>query len=780
MERKTETIYEWIMLLANEMDQQGIRPTISKIKAKVGREVSQAQVAKYLRIWKKEKAEIDKPVKWVNSQELHDDKQTDESDSEGNVSVAVKKQTAQLTQSLALVRATLEATIDGILIISKEGKLVDWNKKLIEIMHVPEQVLMSRDEEGGVAMLLEQVADPQSLMNDIMYCMQNPEASVNLGEMLCKDGRIIERYSQPHIVDGEIVGRVWSFRDITERKQTELELLLKNRAMEASPNGIFILDAINNNLPMQYVNPAFENMTGYASSEVLGEKCIFLQNKYDKDPQSHKLEEIIHQKETNKVEMKCYKFDGTSYWGEIHIAPVPDPNGDIRYFVGIVVDITDRVKLRKQLEHQVTHDSLTSLPNRALLWDRLHQATLHAKRNKRIVAVLFIDLDRFKLINDSLGHLLGDKLLEEVANRLLATAREYDTVSRLGGDEFVIVLAGIEQEEDAVNCAMRVLEEVSKPYQIQGHTLNTTASIGICFYPKDGKTVETLLKHADLSMYRAKEKGRNNFKFYTSGSNKAVNRLLKIENNLRTALQNHEFKLVYQPIIEIKTGKVIGCESLIRWHNPELGQVRPDEFIPIAEENRIIGKIGEWVLARSCKTITSLEEIGIQNFNMAVNLSAREFKQKGLIDLISKILRKYSIDPKQIHLEITERVVMEDIEYVIDILNKLKDLGVHIELDDFGTEYSSLSYLIRLPIDAIKIDLSFTRALYAKAENESLVKSIIALGKSLGIRIIAEGIENQKQYNFYKENKCDFGQGYLMSKPLSYDELIEFLKAQRI
>jgi diguanylate cyclase (GGDEF)-like protein len=441
----------------------------------------------------------------------------------------------------------------------------------------------------------------------------------------------------------------------------------------------------------------------------------------------------------------------------------------------------ERKRYQVQLEHQANYDALTGLPNRNLLHDRLRQA-VYSQRNPRHIAVVFMDLDHFKFVNDSLGHSIGDKLLKAMGERLRAVLREGDTVGRVGGDEFVLILNDQSNEEVIFRAMQRIAAKVSEPITIEGKELYVTCSAGISLYPQNGPDVDTLLKHADAAMYRAKEHGRNNFQFYTSEMNERVNERLSLENALRRALERREFLLHYQQKIDLRSGAIIGAEALVRWSHPEWALVRPARFIPLAEETGLIVPLGEWVLREACRQARAWLDQGLRPGVVSVNLSARQFRQEGLVHTVSRILEETRLDPSQLEMELTESMVMHNVEAAIATLQGLKSLGVALSMDDFGTGYSSLSYLKQLPVDTLKIDRSFVRDIGAGEDPDEgvIAQAIISLGHSLRLKVIAEGVETDAQVRFLKRHGCDEVQGFLYGEPVAPDAYAQLLeKAKR-
>jgi diguanylate cyclase (GGDEF)-like protein len=436
----------------------------------------------------------------------------------------------------------------------------------------------------------------------------------------------------------------------------------------------------------------------------------------------------------------------------------------------------DRERAEATVEHQAHYDLLTNLPNRNTFHDRLTVALAQAGRNRKMLAVLFVDLDRFKTIVDTLGHTIGDQLLRSVAERLGASLEAGDTLARLGGDEFVILLPQINRADRAVRVAQRVLEAIKPPFLFDNHELHVTMSIGITLYPYDGEDADTLLKNADTALYRAKEQGRNNYQLYTPAMNARAFERLALENSLRKALERNEFSLYYQPQVHMLTGGIVGIEAVLRWQHPDLGIVYPSEFISIAEETGLIGPLGEWVIRTACAQNQNWQKMGLPPMTMAVNLSARQFQQQDLVQSVARILKETDLDPRWLEMEITEGIAMQNADYTNVLLRGLKDMGVRVALDDFGTGYSSLSYLKKFPIDTLKIDQSFVRDLIIDPNDAAIANAVIVLAHSLKLKVVAEGVETREQEAFLREHQCDTYQGFLFSNALPADSFEMLLR----
>lgn len=574
-----------------------------------------------------------------------------------------------------------------------------------------------------------------------------------------------DEHGQPLRLHGTI-------QDITARKQADDALRKLSLAVEQSPNSIVITDL---QARIEYVNKAFSTVTGYTAEEVLGKNPHILQS--GKTPQSQYDEMWAHlmQGKSWRGEFINHRKDGSEYIEAVLISPVSQADGRITNYLAIKSDITEAKQAAARIEQLAHFDQLTGLPNRTMLRERFRLALSLAQRNGAQLALMFLDLDRFKNINDTLGHAIGDQLLMEVAVRIKSVLREEDTVSRLGGDEFILIFPGADAH-GAAHVASKLIEVISQSCLIEQHELTTTPSVGIAIYPNDGTDFETLSKNADAAMYRVKQEGRNNFRFFTPEMQAYSARNLQMVNALRNALARNELFLHYQPQLSIQDGHVVGAEALLRWQHPELGLISPAEFIPIAEDSGQIVPIGEWVLRTAVRQLKDWMAAGLPPMVMAVNLSAMQFHQSDIVGLVTRILDEIGLPHQYLELELTEAVAMNKPLEAIAVMDKLHEIGIRMSIDDFGTGYSSLSYLKKFKVYKLKIDQSFVRDLLDDPEDKAIVSAIINMASSLGIHTIAEGVETPGQLAYLRLQGCDEVQGYYFSKPLIASAFASFVR----
>ena len=560
-------------------------------------------------------------------------------------------------------------------------------------------------------------------------------------------------------------------REHAARRAAEDALRLSERAVESSTSAVVITDATAPDQPIIYVNPAFERISGYLREQAIGRNCRFLQGQDRDQPDIEKMRSALKEGREVQAVLRNYRKDGSLYWSELKLAPVRDGSGKVTHYVGILNDITEFRSYQEQLEHQATHDALTGLANRTMLADRIEQALEYAGRYGKAVAVALLDLDHFKLINDTYGHTLGDDVIRVIGGRLFACTRGGDTLARLGGDEFVLVLSDLASGELATSLMRRVVEAVGEPFNLQGHDLALTCSVGVSLFPQDGEDPETLIRKADTALYQAKDLGRNNWQFFTPELNARLTERLALEADLRQALAREELFLVYQPQVSMHSWKISAAEALLRWKHPQHGLISPARFIGVAEESGLIVTIGEWVLMSACRAIHQLQTQTGHRLRVSVNISARQFRHHDLAGVVARAITETGIAPEQLELELTEGLIMHNAEEVIETIRKLKRLGVTLAIDDFGTGYSSLSYLKRFAVDRLKLDRSFVSNIATDAEDRAIAQAIVTLGHSLGLKVVAEGVETLEQLELLREYHCDEIQGYLFSRPVPLSEL---------
>jgi diguanylate cyclase (GGDEF)-like protein/PAS domain S-box-containing protein len=562
-------------------------------------------------------------------------------------------------------------------------------------------------------------------------------------------------------------------QDITERKKAEETVQKLASIVEFSEDAIL---GKSTDGKITSWNRAAEKMYGYTRDEVVGRDLSFLVPSDRQAEIPAIMERILSGQPIENLETERLTKTGSVLDVSLSVSLIKDASGHIAGASAIARDITQRKAAEKQVQFLAYYDALTGLPNRTLLQDRLTKALASARRRKDKVALLFLDLDRFKDINDSLGHSVGDLVLKQVAERLKKWAREQDTAARVGGDEFLIVLTALKEAADAAVAAERLMNTMTAEFVVQGHSLCISCSVGISIFPEHGANCETLIKDADAAMYYAKENGCNDFRFFTKDMNAQAVERLTLENGLRLALDKKELFLVYQPQIEIATGRIIGLEALLRWQHPELGLVPPDKFIRIAENSGLIMPIGEWVLRTACSQTRKWQDEGLPAVPVAVNVSAVQFRQENFSKLIDRVLRETGLAPEYLELELTESLLLSNADVMFSVLRDLRAMGLKLAIDDFGTGYSSLSYLRRFPVGKLKIDRSFIRDVAVNPDDAAITTAIIGMAKSLNLKVIAEGVEDEAQVSFLRAHQCDESQGYYFSKPLAVDKVADKLR----
>jgi diguanylate cyclase (GGDEF)-like protein/PAS domain S-box-containing protein len=570
---------------------------------------------------------------------------------------------------------------------------------------------------------------------------------------------------------GEAVKRVLQDRALRLAHQAaEEKLRLAERAFQNTAEGITMTDM---NADVVSINPAFEAITGYSEAEVMGKNLRFLKSGHHDDAFYKEMWNTLLETGHWRGEIWNRRKNGDVYPAWLTISAVRDKHYETSHYVGVFTDISQIKEAQDQINFLAHHDALTKLPNRALFRERFEHALLHAQRENNPIALLFIDLDRFKTVNDTLGHPQGDQVLLEVSRRINRIIRASDTLARLGGDEFVLLLEEKTDAQHAAVVARKLIDLFSQSMIIAEHELVVTASIGITLYPNDGDDTDVLTRHADRAMYEAKQQGRNTYRFFTQSLSEGALERLMMENNLRRAISRDELVLYYQPIVNLNSQQLQGVEALVRWQHPEQGLIAPGLFIELAEEIGIIGDIGQWVLREACTQLAQWDSLGFRVPRISVNLSAQQIDREALISLVSRELENNDLSPERLELEVTESMLIRNPEWSRTILSELRTIGIKFAVDDFGTGYSSLAYLKLLPLDRLKIDQSFVRDIGQDTNDEAIVRAIIGLSKSLGLESVAEGVEQAQQAVFLQQAGSELAQGYLYSRPLPAEKIFD-------
>ncbi len=649
-----------------------------------------------------------------------------------------------------------------------------WSDEVFQILEV------SPEEEACFTLFLSVVHpdDRLAVAEASREALQKKKPFQMEHRLTMRDGRIKHILVCAETIynsTGEPQRTIGSMQDLTSLRQMEAQMQLLVSAFQHSGEAILITDREN---LIVTVNPAFTTLTGYSAEEAIGRNPGFLSAGRSNKADYELVWECINERGFWQGEIWDRRKDGAIYPKWMSVSVIRDDAGEIRYHVSHFSDVSVERAVEAQLQHIAHHDVLTGLLNRHSLKGRLDQGLAAARREGGRLALLFIDLDRFKVINDTLGHHVGDELLIEVARRLQESVRDSDVVARLGGDEFVIMLTGVEHTTSIAMVAEKLVLSIGDPYLIEGHDLYTSPSIGIAIYPMDGEDGETLMKNADAAMYHAKAAGRNNFQYFDRRMNDAAVERLQIEHSLRQALSNDEFCLHFQPVINVKTGRVSSVEALIRWNHPEQGMIPPVRFIPVAEETGLIQPIGEWVFWTACRQLSEFAAAGLTDVKMGINISAMQMRNDNLPILAKGAIEAMGLNPRSLIFEITESVAMQRPDETVRILGTLHDMGISISIDDFGTGYSSLSYLKMFPIDHIKLDRSFVIEIDEGEDDATICDATISLTHALGLKLVAEGVETEAQLDYLRKRKCDLVQGYLFSRPLPAGQVMEYIKAR--
>jgi diguanylate cyclase (GGDEF)-like protein/PAS domain S-box-containing protein len=660
-------------------------------------------------------------------------------------------------------RSLTESSNDGIALLGPDGEIIYAGPSTVRLLGY------EPDEFVGMKVFDLVHADDVSPSIDVMSGIRSRPGASAAAEFRFrrKDGsfRWISAVATNLLDDPHVNAVVANYRDVTERKQAEeLVKASEERYRSLVDNAQDAIYTLSPSGELTSLNPAFETITGWSREDWLGKNFAPIVHPDDLPSAVQILGKTLAG-ETSAFELRIRAKSGEYLVTEFKTGPLME-DGKVVGLLGVGRDVTEKRKAEATIKELAYHDSLTGLPNRALFEDRLRLALAQSQRSRQMLAVMFLDIDRFKLVNDTLGHTGGDRLLKGVAGELSTVLRDGDTVARVGGDEFTLLLPAISGEGDAVAVAERILGLLKQPRRVDGQEFSVTTSIGITIYPQDGADVEALLRNADTAMYRAKERGRDNYQLYTPAMNTTVIQRLALENDLRHAIERGELLLHYQPMSDVASGGIIGAEALLRWEHPQRGLMVPDSFIPLAEETGLIVPIGEWVLGEACRQNRAWQDAGYPALRTGVNVSARQLHNKDLIRQVAAALEESGIAPDRLQLEITEGDVMSNVEFIIAVLLGIRRMGVGIALDDFGTGYSSLSYLKRFPIDSLKIDRSFVSDLATDASDAAIVTTVIGMARNLNLRVVAEGVETEEQLEFLRRHDCDEFQGYLTSRPV--------------
>ncbi|HST61489.1 MAG TPA: EAL domain-containing protein [Longimicrobium sp.] len=688
-----------------------------------------------------------------------------------------------LEQSASLLAAALESTADGILVADLEGRVTLWNQRFVEMWGIPEEVLRAGDGYQVLALAAAQVIDPEAHATAARALLEGAEGEAARLIRLA-DGRFFERVSKPQCLGGRVVGRVWSYSDVTEAKRTEAVLRESEEryalAIEGALEGIWDWDLEREHI---YLSPRWKAILGYGPDETVGEHPDEWLTRVHPDDlrrvQGELAASIGGGRTHFEIEHRVMHRDGSWRWTRARAVTVFAPDGRPVRIAGSLSDITEQKVAEELLLHHALHDVLTGLPNRSLLIDRLNIALRRTARSGGSVGVLFMDLDGFKVVNDSLGHATGDRLLDAVARRLEGCLRPSDTVARMGGDEFTVLLEDLRDAAEARAVAERVHEALREAFVLDGRPVFTTASVGIAVGAA-GATPESLLRDADTAMYRAKSQGRARCEVFDPTMHTTALARLQLETDLRGAVERDEFELAYQPLVLLADGRVAGFEALVRWRHPERGLLQPSEFITVAEETGVIVPLGRWVLREACRQMRAWNDRYGVTLSVNVNLSPRQFLDGGLAREVAAALGDTKLPAGLLKLEITEGLLMGDAGPVATTLDDLKALGVELCIDDFGTGYSSLSYLHRFPIDTLKIDRSFVSRLSADGGSDQIVRTILVLAQTLNMRAVAEGVETAEQADQLRAMGCEFAQGFRFSRPLPGEDAGAMIWRQRL
>jgi diguanylate cyclase (GGDEF)-like protein/PAS domain S-box-containing protein len=678
----------------------------------------------------------------------------------------------RLRESETALKTVFNSVNDAIFLHDVDGRIIDVNDRMLELYRVTKEEALSMTIEGHFSgtdndISLLPVAWRKVLEGETMLFEWKARRPHDGSEFE------VEAFLRKIVLTGKdtIIANI---RDISGRKKMERDLMLAAKVFDNSIEGISITDTRG---IIEMINPAFTEITGYGAEEAIGRNPRILKSRHHTPEFYKEMWDSLKQSGHWSGEIWNRRKNGEAYPEWLNISAIYDNSGAPTHYVGIFHDITEIKRNQEAIQYQAHHDALTGLPNRTLFQDRLLMALNHAQRHQQKLAVLFLDLDNFKNVNDSLGHACGDLLLKEIADRLTQTVREEDSIARLGGDEFTVILAETDtlEVEEVARIAQRIIDEINLPILLQEHELFVGASIGISIYPDDGSEPDVLTKCADMAMYRAKEHGRNNFQFFTPGLETKALQRMSLETEFRKALDQNELVVHYQPKVSLASGAISGFEALVRWKRQDGSMVAPSDFIPLAEETGLIVPLGEFVLDTACAQLRQWIDNGRDGLTMAVNISARQFWFNELPETTLSVVERHGVAPGSIELELTESLLMHNVDKAIATLGHLKQMGFRLALDDFGTGYSSLYYLKRFPIDSLKIDRSFVMDIPDDSDDMAIAESIISLARTMKLAVTAEGVETHAQLAFLKQAGCDDFQGYLFSPARSAADIGKML-----
>lgn len=676
----------------------------------------------------------------------------------------------ELERLVAELRATLESTADGILVSDLNGDIRNYNRNFSALWDVPEDLMVKRNDAALYAHLASRVLDCGSYEKRLLEIADSPLLETS-DVLVLRTGRMLERVTRPQYSRGQPTGRVFSYRDITQSIDAESRLRLAAKVFESSLDAIFITGP---DFSILAVNPVCESLTNRPQAELLGDlpKNLF------HDPHDHEIIFRVQQKLNDEGfwqgPLWLYREDLAACPVQVSWVLLRDAQGVVLHTIGFFKDMTEELAAQKRIEQLAYRDALTGLPNRLLLAQRVDFSMRLAERNGGTFGVFFLDLDRFKNINDSMGHTFGDRVLIDVAERIKCCLRDVDTLCRLGGDEFVIFLQEIDAH-GAEMLARRVLDTIGRPFQIDEMSFSVGCSIGIALYPEDGRSLDELIKCADTAMYLVKERGRGSFRFYQPQMNVDLLSHMKMDHAMRQAMEQGLFRLHYQPQISLATGQLLGAEALVRWVDAELGNVSPALFIPLAEESGFIITIGNWVLEEAVRQAVLWQNRGTP-VTVSINVSALQFQQSDFVEIVASVLRASGLAPQLLELELTESILVKDANEALGRLHALAALGVVMSIDDFGTGYSSLAYLKKFPISKLKIDRSFVMGLPEDESDRAIVSATIGMARGLKLKVVAEGVETIAQRDYLAGLDCESFQGYLCSPGLPADEFELLMK----